>query len=100
MPKIAIVAGTGVIPEDFKTEREEFPDTPYGKPSDPISIGKIGNTEVAVLHRHGRQHQHPPTSVPYRANMYALRSLGVKYVISVCAVGSLQEECRPGDLVI
>ncbi len=100
MPLIGIVAGSGVIPDEFVLEREECPHTPYGKPSDPISVGRIGKVEVAILYRHGKQHQYPPTSVPYKANMYALRSLGVKYVISVCAVGSLQEDYRPGDLVI
>lgn len=100
MPSIALIGGSGVVPENFVKESEVFPDTPYGKPSDPIAIGRIGDVEVAFLYRHGIEHQHPPTSVPYKANMYALRSIGVKYVISVCAVGSLQEECRPGDLVI
>ena len=100
MVTIALIGGSGVIPENFVKKEEVFPDTPYGKPSDPIDIGDIGGVEVAFLYRHGRNHQHPPTSVPYRANMYALKSLGVKYVISICAVGSLQEECKPGDLVI
>ena len=101
MPMIAIIGGTGIYnPDTFETIREEFPDTPYGKPSDPIMIGKINGVEVAFLFRHGKSHQHPPSSVPYRANMYALWKLGVKYVISACAVGSLREEFRPGDLVI
>ena len=100
MVEIALIGGSGVIPENFVKKKEVFPDTPYGKPSDPIDIGEIAGVEVAFLYRHGRNHQHPPTSVPYKANMYALKSLGVKYAISVCAVGSLQEEARPGDLVI
>ena len=56
--------------------------------------------EVAFLYRHGKRHQYPPTNVPYRANMWALKQLGCKYVISACAVGSLQEQFVPGDLVI
>ena len=100
MVTIALIGGSGVIPENFVKEKEVFPDTPYGKPSDPIDIGTIGGVEVAFLYRHGRNHQFPPTTVPYKANMYALKSIGVKYVISICTVGSLQEECNPGDLVI
>jgi len=101
MPMIAIIGGTGIYnPDTFETIREEFPDTPYGKPSAPIMIGKINGVEVAFLFRHGKSHEFPPSSVPYRANMYALWKLGVKYVISACAVGSLREEFKPGDLVI
>ena len=101
MPKIALIGGSGIYnPDNFELIEEVFPDTPYGKPSDPIMIGKINGVEVAFLFRHGKQHQHPPSSVPYRANMYALWKLGCKYIISACAVGSLQEEYRPGDLVI
>ena len=93
MPMIAIIGGTGIYnPDTFETIREEFPDTPYGKPSDPIMIGRINGVEIAFLFRHGKSHQYPPSSVPYRANMYALWKLGVKYVISACAVGSLQEK--------
>lgn len=101
MPKIAIIGGTGIYnPDSFETIRTVFPDTPYGKPSDEITIGRIAGTEVAFLFRHGRNHQHPPTSVPYRANMWALKELGCEYVISACAVGSLKLEYAPGDLVI
>ncbi|AGI47535.1 methylthioadenosine phosphorylase [Thermoplasmatales archaeon BRNA1] len=101
MPKIAIIGGSGIYnPDSFELIEEVFPDTPFGKPSDPIMIGKINGVEVAFLFRHGKQHQHPPSSVPYRANMYALKKLGCEYVISACAVGSLREEFRPGDLVI
>jgi len=101
MPKIAIIGGTGVYnPDSFETIKTVFPDTPYGKPSDEIMIGKIAGIEVAFLFRHGRSHQHPPSSVPYRANMWALKELGCEYVISACAVGSLKIEYAPGDLVI
>jgi len=101
MPKIAIIGGTGIYnPDSFETIKTVFPDTPYGKPSDEIMIGKIADVEVAFLFRHGRSHQHPPSSVPYKANMWALKELGCEYIISACAVGSLQIEYAPGDLVI
>lgn len=101
MPKIAIIGGTGIYnPESFELIREEYPDTPYGKPSDPIMIGKINGVEVAFLFRHGKKHQFPPTKVPYLANMWALKKLGCENVISACAVGSLVEDYKPGDLVV
>jgi 5'-methylthioadenosine phosphorylase len=101
MPKIAIIGGTGIYnPNSFETIKTVFPDTPYGKPSDEIMIGRIAGVEVAFLFRHGRSHQHPPSSVPYRANMWALKELGCTTIISACAVGSLQVGYAPGDLVI
>ena len=101
MPEIAIIGGTGIYnPDTFELIDKVFPDTPYGKPSDEILIGKIAGVEVAFLHRHGTTTPYPPSSVPYRANMYALKQLGCKYVISACAVGSLQRKFASGDLVI
>ncbi|MDY0293490.1 MAG: S-methyl-5'-thioadenosine phosphorylase [Candidatus Methanomethylophilaceae archaeon] len=101
MPKIGIIGGTGIYnPDTFETESTVCPDTPYGKPSDDIMIGRINGVEVAFLFRHGRDHRFPPSGVPYMANMHALRELGCEYVISACAVGSLREEMAPGDLVI
>ena len=101
MPRIAIIGGTGVYnPERFELIKKVFPDTPYGKPSDEILIGKINGVEVAFLPRHGNKHQHPPSSVPYRANIYALKQLGVEMIVSPCAVGSLREDFKPGDLII
>ena len=101
MPKIAIVGGTGIYnPDSFETIRTVFPNTPYGKPSDEIMIGKIAGVEIAFLFRHGKSHQHSPSAVPYRANMWALKELGCEYIISACAVGSLKLEYAPGDLVI
>jgi 5'-methylthioadenosine phosphorylase len=101
MPTIAIIGGTGIYnPDTFELIEEVFPDTPYGKPSDKILVGKIAGVEVAFLHRHGTTTPYPPHKVPYKANMWALKELGCKYIISACAVGSLQEEFAPGDLVI
>ena len=101
MPKIAIIGGTGVYNADaFEIESTEYPDTPYGKPSDEIQIGKLNGVKIAFLHRHGKDHHLSPTGIPYRANMWALKKLGVEMIISACAVGSLKEEFAPGDLVI
>ena len=74
--------------------------TPFGEPSDAIAIGSLEGTGVAFLPRHGRGHPLSPTEVPARANIYALKSLGVEWIISVSAVGSLKEEIHPLDLVI
>jgi 5'-methylthioadenosine phosphorylase len=96
-----MIGGSGMYnPKTFETLKKVYPDTRYGKPSDEIVIGKIAGTEVAFIPRHGKEHQFPPSSVPYRANIQALKDLGVEMIISPCAVGSLKEEYRPGDLVI
>lgn len=101
MPKIAIIGGTGVYnPDKFELIQKIFPNTPYGKPSDEMLIGKINGVEVVFLPRHGNKHQYPPSSVPYKANIAALKSLGVKMIISPCAVGSLREDFKPGDMII
>lgn len=75
-------------------------DTPFGPPSAPVAIGTIAGRRVAFLPRHGKEHQLPPHRVGFRANAWALHSLGVRSVIGPCAVGSLQVELRPGDLVV
>ncbi|MBI4202444.1 MAG: S-methyl-5'-thioadenosine phosphorylase [Chloroflexi bacterium] len=80
--------------------REVRPKTPYGHPSDAIVLGEIGDVTVAFLPRHGKGHRHMPTEVPARANIYALKLLGVERIISVNAVGSLKEEINPLDLVV
>jgi 5'-methylthioadenosine phosphorylase len=80
--------------------RELDLDTPYGRPSDSLRIGRIGDLEVVFLARHGRHHTFTPTEVPYRANIWALRSLDVRWILSVSAVGSLQEQYRPLDMVV
>jgi 5'-methylthioadenosine phosphorylase len=80
--------------------RELDLDTPYGRPSDSLRIGRIDDLEVVFLARHGRHHTFTPTEVPYRANIWALRSLGVRWILSVSAVGSLQEQYRPLDMVV
>jgi 5'-methylthioadenosine phosphorylase len=75
-------------------------DTPFGAPSDPITIGAVGDKRVAFIPRHGRDHRHMPSAVPARANLWALRSLGVNSVIGPCAAGSLKPTVHPGDFVV
>ena len=80
--------------------REIKVDTPYGPPSDSFFLATVGGRRVAFLPRHGRRHTIPPHLINYRANVWAMRSLGVKAVISPCAAGSLQRHVKPGDFVL
>ncbi len=80
--------------------REVKVDTPYGPPSDSFFLATVGGRRVAFLPRHGRRHTIPPHRINYRANVWAMRSLGVKAVISPCAAGSLQPHVKPGDFVV
>ncbi len=99
--KVAVIGGSGLYNIKGLADVEEvILDTPFGKPSDAITIGRLGGVSVAFLPRHGRGHRFSPTEVPYRANIYALKSLGVEHIISVNAAGSLREDYKPGDLVI
>jgi len=101
MVRIGIIGGSGIYnPDTFELSKKIYPDTKYGRPSDEISIGKIAGVDIAFIPRHGKSHRLPPSSVPYRANIQALKDLGAEIVISPCAVGSLKEEYRPGDIVI
>lgn len=83
----------------FKKSREVSVETPYGPPSAPITVSEIEKRSVAFLPRHGLRHQFPPHVVPYRANAYAFKKLGVTRIVSPCAAGSLKAEVKPGDLV-
>ncbi|MGH7151400.1 MAG: S-methyl-5'-thioadenosine phosphorylase, partial [Planctomycetota bacterium] len=74
--------------------------TPFGRPSDRVVTGRFGGVPLAFLARHGRGHRHLPTEIPYRANVWALKSLGVERILAVSAVGSMREDVAPGDLVI
>ncbi len=80
--------------------REVKVDTPYGAPSDSVFLANVGGRKVAFLPRHGRRHTIPPHRINYRANIWAMRALGVKAVISPCAAGSLQRKVAPGDFVV
>ncbi len=99
--KIGIIGGSGLYKIEGVTEIEEVkPDTPFGKPSDAIILGNLEGTKVAFLPRHGKGHRISPSELPSKANIYALKSLGVERIISVGAVGSLNEEIQTLDLVI
>lgn len=100
-PLIGVMGGSGLYQMDALTDTQEHTiDTPFGHPSDIIVTGSIGDISVAFLARHGRGHRLIPTEVPYRANIYAMKSLGVRYLISISAVGSLHEDIRPLDMVL
>jgi len=99
MPRIGVIGGSGVY-GIFEPIEYLKVHTPYGAPSDDVQIGKLGDIEIAFIPRHGRGHRIPPHRVNYRANIYALKSLGVERVVGVSAVGSLREDYRPGDIVI
>lgn len=75
-------------------------ETPYGAPSDQLALVEIAGKKVAFLPRHGKNHQHPPHMINYRANLWAMKSLGVKQIIGPCAAGSLQPHIKPGDFVV
>ncbi len=98
---IAVIGGTGLEQIEGMTEVQQVNlDTPFGKPSDVITIGKLEGVNVAFLPRHGRGHFISPTELNSRANIYALKSIGVEQVIAVCSCGSFKEELAPGSLVI
>jgi len=98
---LAIIGGSGLYAmPGLKQTREHNINTPFGKPSAPIVVGTLENLRVAFLARHGIGHHLTPSEVPYRANIFALKSLGVQRIISVSACGSLKEELAPGHIVI
>ncbi len=99
--KIGVIGGSGLYEIAGMTNVEEVrPNTPFGEPSDAIIIGELDGRSIAFLPRHGRGHNISPTEIPSRANIYALKALGVEWVISVSAVGSLKEGIHPLDLVV
>src|SRR5512147_2237639 len=98
---LAIIGGSGLYSmQGLEDTRPYDIDTPFGKTSAPVVVGTLEGVRVAFLARHGIGHHITPTEVPYRANIYALKSLGVERIISVSACGSLQEEVAPGHIVI
>jgi 5'-methylthioadenosine phosphorylase len=100
---VGIIGGTGLgdaLAEQLTDARSHDVETPFGKPSTSILVGKLGQRQVAFLNRHGKGHKLSPTDVPYAANIFALKKLGVRAIISSGAVGSLREETAPGDLVV
>lgn len=99
--RIGIIGGSGLYQMPELTDVEEISiDTPFGSPSDAVILGTLENERVAFLPRHGRGHRFTPTEVPFRANIYAMKLLGVERILSASAVGSLQEEYAPLDMVI
>lgn len=96
---IGVIGGSGLYALlDGASEVEVS--TPYGPPSDPITVAEVGGRRVAFLPRHGRDHRFPPHKIPYLANLWALRSLGVRQIIAPCAVGGLRPELGPGTFVV
>lgn len=96
---IGIFGGSGFY-EFLEDVKEIQVETPYGSPSDVVTLAKIEGKTVAFLPRHGKRHQIPPHGINYRANLYAMKELGVKRIISPCAAGSLQTHVKPGEFVI
>jgi 5'-methylthioadenosine phosphorylase len=98
---IGFIGGSGIYDAlPLENTRKEDVTTPYGDPSAPVTVGEMAGEEVAFLPRHGPAHQHTPTNAPYRANIYALKQMGVDRVLSSNAVGSLREDLPPQTLVV
>jgi 5'-methylthioadenosine phosphorylase len=100
-PILGVIGGSGLY--DFpalENVKTSLPDTPFGKPSAPITVGTLSGKKVAFLARHGIGHTLMPTEVNYRANIWALKSIGVERIVSVSACGSLREDFIPGEIVI
>jgi 5'-methylthioadenosine phosphorylase len=100
-PILAVIGGSGLYNmPDLKDIQEHDLDTPFGKPSAPLLVGRLEDRRVAFLARHGHGHRFSPSEVNYRANIYALKSLGVERIVSISACGSLREDFAPGEIVI
>jgi len=96
---VAVIGGSGFY--EFIDDATEVPvETPYGAPSAEVAVGRVGGQTVAFLPRHGEGHAYPPQAINYRANLWALRSLGVRQVLAPCAVGGLLRSVAPGDIVV
>ena len=99
--RIGVIGGSGLYQMEALTNVEEVSlDTPFGKPSDAFMVGTLDGVDVAFLARHGRGHRLLPTEIPFRANIYGMKMLGVERIISASAVGSLREELKPMDIVL
>lgn len=99
--ELGIIGGSGLYEmEGLHDVESRSMDTPFGKPSDDIVVGTLHGRRIAFLPRHGRGHKLSPTEVPYRANIFALKMLGARYVVSVSACGSLREDYEPGHIVV
>lgn len=99
-PALAVIGGSGFY-DFFDGDAEEHDvQTPYGPPSAPVAVGEVEGRPVAFLPRHGKKHQFAPHTLPYRANLWALRALGVRRVFAPCAVGSLRADWGPGTVAV
>lgn len=99
--RIGVIGGSGLYEMDgLKKLEEKWIDTPFGKPSDAVIIGELEGQNVAFLPRHGRGHLFNPSEINFRANIYAMKVLGVQNILSVSAVGSMKEKIAPGDIVL
>jgi 5'-methylthioadenosine phosphorylase len=99
--RVAVIGGSGIYQiEGMQVLSTFYPSTPFGKPSDPITIGSYQNVRCAFLPRHGIGHRFLPSEIPQRANFYALKMLGVEQVIAISACGSLREELKPREFVV
>jgi 5'-methylthioadenosine phosphorylase len=99
--KIGVIGGTGLYHiEGMKNIEETSVETPFGQPSDSVFIGELNGVGIAFLPRHGRGHRITPSEIPSRANIYALKSLGVEYIMAINSCGSFKDELKPGDIVI
>jgi 5'-methylthioadenosine phosphorylase len=96
---VAVIGGSGLYALLDHAEEHQV-DTPFGAPSDPITVATVGGRRTAFLPRHGRDHRFPPHRIPYRANLWALRAVGVRQVLAPCAVGGLRPELGPGTFVL
>jgi 5'-methylthioadenosine phosphorylase len=100
---IGIIGGSGLgdaLAKRIKGVKFHSVETPFGKPSDRIMVGRIGTRRVAFINRHGRGHKFSPGKVPYAANIFALKKLGIRTIIATGAVGSLRQKIKPGELVV
>lgn len=98
--EIGVFGGSGFYSLLGDDAREHLVETPYGPPSDVVVTGDVAGRSVAFLPRHGRRHEYPPHRIPYRANVWAMRALGVRQILAPCAAGSLAADIVPGDLVV
>ena len=99
--RIGVIGGSGMYDiKGIENKKELKIDTPFGSPSDNVLLGNLGQIEIVFIARHGRHHTFSPTDIPYRANIWAFRSLDVKWILAPSAVGSLQQEIRPLDMVV
>ncbi len=96
---LGVIGGSGLYAL-LDDAAEQVVDTPYGAPSDPVTVAEVAGRTVAFLPRHGRDHRFPPHRIPYRANLWALKELGVRQILAPCAVGGLQPRLGPGTFVV